>query len=103
MVEKSVRNFIRVDSVRIRGYGYADMRIRIRGYGYADTDMRIPIRGYGYADTDTWIRIRGYGYADTRIRIRGYGYGVYGVRDVHDEEVNGNARGTVWAFRCRGR
>ena len=36
--------------------------VRIRGYGYADTDTQIQIRGYEYADTDTRIRIRRYGY-----------------------------------------
>ena len=48
-----------------------------------------------YADADTRIRIRGYGYADadTRIRICGYGYRVSGVRDVHDEGVNGKRSG----------
>ena len=52
---------MRVDSIRIRGYGYADTDtlIRIRGFGYADTDTRIRIRGYGYADTHTRIRMRG--------------------------------------------
>ena len=55
---------MQVDSIRIRGRGYADTgtRIWIRGYGYVDTDIRIRIRGCGYADTDTRIRIRGYGY-----------------------------------------
>ena len=63
----SLVDIMRVDRIRVRGYGYADTntRIRIRGYGYADTDTRIRIRGYGYADTDTRIRICGHGYADT--------------------------------------
>ena len=44
---------MRVDSIWIRGYGYADTDtpIRIRGYGYADRDTRIWTHGYGYADT----------------------------------------------------
>ena len=63
---------MRVDSIGICGYEYADADMRIQ---IPNTDTRIGIRGYGYADTDMRIRIRGYGYADTdtRIRMRGYG------------------------------
>ena len=84
-----------VDSIRIRGYGYADtdMRIRIRGYGYADTDTRIRICGYEYADTDTRIRTREYGYADTDTRIRRCGYGYAGCAGGDSGERGGRERG----------
>ena len=73
-------DIVRADSIRIRGYEYADTdtRIVIRGCGYADTDTRIRIRGYGYADMDTRIRKRRYEYADTTTRIRICEYGLRG-------------------------
>ena len=52
MVEKSVKvqnGWILVDIMRVDS-------IRIRGYGYANTDTRIRICGYGYAGTDTRMR-----------------------------------------------